>query len=729
MQSTSGKRSVRNSPLTPIADALPPPEAASRFTVQQPLSARARELPVGPEDQVGPEDELHAHRERAIFVAEINRLNGVIAQADEYLAEGDTGSTLSMAAEQISALRANSAVDVLRWQGMLQELDGRNARDATLHEHKSPPAHALARTVAAVLVEPDAKAQRRLDKKARQALKQPAGPADRVRQAEVSGKPEVTLLVNFIADHFEGRLLPLTDDAWRVIPNWVGFRNLNTNAQTLARDFSALTADERDASAVMRMLHDKRHVLRPAALPRKPEQKDPGPVPQGMASAPKAVVVHAAEVKSEKLAPAEVEQSEEHESTPLERFQRYELGKPVEANALADFIFRNTEKNASKNRSLAEIKDWPGYLQLDRHGKKLADCYGKLAQEDRAKTLVHRRVLQLLSRNDAPSKVVPHVAPAVALSIHLSLKQDEERSLQNGGVKLSQELSSHAADMTPADTVAVQRFLSASEQQKATSLPALKKLPAFHKLKPLQKRAVELRVENGMNQFLLQQVRDQMDPLLQQVPEQEQLLARLDDEFADALMKSPGAATAMKDFLRMNRAPDDAEGQLHTTLPGAAALPPDVKVLLQLADQLTAQARLCGCLLQAIKKRDALHPGERPIAVAQARPDAAPQRYLLRREVLLNNEVAREKAAYTAFSVRLQETEQPGAIAELDELVKAQPAPPELRALRYARLNGFAKLGRAAQLLGRLRDDNITARLELDHILTTSQTFLLRLLG
>jgi hypothetical protein len=224
----------------------------------------------------------------------------------------------------------------LYWQAKLNALDARIARGDAVHGRKTPLADAAAGEIVALPANPDPKAQRRLDKKARQVALKSAHrePADRVRQAEASNKPEVAALVAFIVDHFDGRLLPLTDDAWQAIGQWAGFRNLATAAQNLASDFGKLTADQRHATTIFNSVHDRRReraAAHPAARPKKGEQKEPGPVPangpgakadQRRVAQATPVVVHLPEVKTQHPEPAKPQQQ-------LKAMQPTLLGRPA----------------------------------------------------------------------------------------------------------------------------------------------------------------------------------------------------------------------------------------------------------------------------------------------------------------------------------------------------------------------------------------------------------------
>lgn len=272
---------------------------------------------------------------------------------------------------------------------------------------------------AAVAANPDFKAQRKLAKKARQELKQPGEPANCVRQAEVSRRPEVAALAHFITDHFEGRLLPLADDAWRDIANWAGLRNLSPDAQRLARDFGQLTADQRSGGAVMIMVHDeRREAARLAPQAKKPEQKDPGPARQGVAragpsgdSAAKPVVVHVPEVKPPESV---IAQPAQPDPTQLEKFQRMAQAHPNELDLLADFIASHLAINGNAGATLGEIHQWPGFGQLDRNVKRLADGYCKLTPVESDTSQLSQKVFLHFQKKTGLGKGVPAQVPAAA---------------------------------------------------------------------------------------------------------------------------------------------------------------------------------------------------------------------------------------------------------------------------------------------------------------------------
>jgi hypothetical protein len=759
MQRTSGKPGPINPHFAQVDEALPPPGAAPRCAVQKPLSPRAMDQPVGPaalEDPVGPDHELRVQQEqqeqeRAFYEKEIARLTLVVdllAQAGETGGVQPQGSGQSSSFRPVSSLRDEASERLMGWQTMLAALDARAPRDAALQEHKSQPAHVPSGALAPAAAQDDAvKAQRKLDKKARQALRQQAGPAERIQQAVADGRPEAQSLVNFIVDHFDGCPLPQTDDAWHAIPQWVGFKNnLSADAQNLARDFGGLSADDRNASTVMVMVNKKhQNAARAVAPPRKPEQKDPGPPRVGVVSArqkdvmaARPVVFHLAQTRPQKPLPVqpkppqqlqpEAQAQAQPEPTPLKKFSRQEETRAAEALVLADFIAGHFLIHTEEDRELATIQQWPGFDKLDRHVKRLADSYSNLSQVDRPKAKLFGGVMALMIEKSAAQKAVAHTVPtATELSTRLDVKQREERMLQAQQHKLSEALQRQEANLTPEAGMGVRLALIAMAKQKEKSLAAIKQLPLFRRLSPAQRKTFEMRFEHDANHAMLREARREIDELIGQLPAQEAVLHRLDKEFADALAKNPAATYAMNDFLGPRRAPDLARGERHVSMPGADALAPEVMELLQLADELTVQGRLCGQMSFEIMKRDRSIAALPQSGGGQGRPDAGLARHQQLRQRLLYDEQSRETADFIAMNLRVQERDHPDAVVALDKLLKAQPVALKPDDIRYSAMSGFAQLGEDAIRLGQMRDQNTTTKQELNQVLAHSEVVLLGL--
>ena len=739
MQGLSGKKfsfkqQAANRPGD-VGDAAPPQGAAARSAVvQTPLSPRATEQAVGPvplEDPVGPEHALQTNRERAFFEAEISRLSGLVAQVDEFLAGGETGSTLSMVSGQCSSLRDDSAGLLQRWQVMLQALDAREARDAALHEQKSPSAM------------PDPKEQRKLEKKARRALKPPLLAEHRVREAEISMRPEVTALTDFIVSHFERRLLPLTDDAWRAIANWAGFSDLPKDAQQVARDFAELTADQRNSSDTMVRVHDQRHQAPGAAARRgKAEQKDPPHMqsdasraarqrePQAVETRPVRVHLPEPAAAQEPVLPAPEQQA----LTPLQRFLKQTVARPNEAKVLAQFIASNIEKpvlkGVNKNTDVASIRHWPGFDQMDRNVKRLGETYASMSYGDRADTDFNWQIVELLRRpDDAPPLPAQLPTPAAALSARLGPAYREYQIIGSNVARLLNDSRLHDATFGPAAAAAAQKvFAGMMPADGVIPLPALKNFPRFRELPASQQKAVEMRFDLCVAQRVLEATQAELNDILRELPAQELVLADMDLAFTAQLASNRAAATALKDFLHADPVPDVARGERHTNLPGFTALPVEVRELLAQADNLMAQAHLCGRLAHIASMRDGSRPKVptlTPTPVKHAKPGAKLTRTERIRQVVLNVEVERENVGATAMAVQLQEQKHPEALAALRALQMAQPL--SASEIRYASLKGFEKMHAPTKLLGHARDASVEANRRLEHVLTTAQMVLLNL--
>jgi hypothetical protein len=263
------------------------------------------------------------------------------------------------------------------------------------------------------------KARKKLAKKARQEQKQPGEAADRVRQAEVSSRPEVAALVHFITDHFEGRLdLPQTDHTWRDIAMWVGFRDLSPHAQRLALDFGQLTVEQRNGGRVMFMVNERREAARLAPQAKKPEQKEPGPARQGVARvgqpsavAAKPVVVHVPEVKPPEPVMAQPAQTE---LTLLERFQKLAAEHPKARDELADFIASHLAIDGNAGATLGRIQQWPGFEQLGRPVVRLANIFCKMTPADSDASKLSHEIFLRFQKKTGLERSVPAQVPAAA---------------------------------------------------------------------------------------------------------------------------------------------------------------------------------------------------------------------------------------------------------------------------------------------------------------------------
>jgi hypothetical protein len=724
MHSASEIPNIKNLSLARLGDALPPPGAASRFAIQEPLSARAADQPVGPDPA---KYSAHVSDHRTVLEAEIGKLSQLVWYMDSQLeALTETGGGDLPKAAEYRVMRDDTRALIAKYQADLTALNAPTARESSAHEHKGPDQEPVACSAEDAILPSDdlmvlnaqLKEQKKIQKKAaRQALKsEPMQPADRVRKAETSNRPEVTSLVNFIVDHFEGRLLPLTDNTWRVIPQWAGFMNLHTDAQKLARDFGELTADQRNVTAIMNLVHDRRHELaaRASARPKKAEQKDPGPRRQGAGKADKPVVVpvqplvvHLPDVKPQEPV---LEQPEQQQLTPLENLLRQEAGKPKEVDLLAAFIVNNGLKNAGQVRELQTMRLWPGFEELDRNVKRLGDTFLKVPDEERAKSQIHQKILMLRAKNN--SSLVREASGELPITLTERLAQCQAlrqrlKKITEGRFDAIEQLETTTSAISMAAAQKALNTFRASPQYASMPLETLRGTPFFRKLIPVQQRFVEVHAEVAQAQLAQKANEGEMDAILQKVPAQEKLLVALCEKFTDALKMSPSATAAMKEFLRDSPFPDDANGELHASLPGAEALGPDVMALLRLADELTTHARLCGELWDEESKT----------YMAHTRPRSLPLRYVHLREMLVGGISARQKASVLALSMKLLERNQPGAIAELDGLAKVQAwASPEPSAMDYSEMEGFARLSRSAQSLGRSRDEHKSAEQRLNQM-------------
>ncbi len=592
--------------------------------------------------------------------------------------------------------------------------------------------------------EPDANAQRKRDKKARQAQrpqKPRLSPAERVRQAWESRTPEADALARFIVNHFAQRLLPLTDDAWRVISDWVGFSQLNAATQQLARDFGQLTADERNASGLMLQVQDARHALRhDVARARQPEQKSPEHKRQDQKSpehqkpgiaaggqqavAPadphvQPLVVHLPAPDLQEPAPSQIAQAAQPELTPLQKYLKQESTRPGDANALVEFVARHLAKGGAAKPGVSEIGRWPGFDQLERNVRRLGDAYCRLTPEDKAQTQLHRKLAlhPSLCKVGVPARAVVG-EPEASLASRIARKQRMAQALQNEHLNFCRAMAQIEEAMDSASIELADRGLRAVQEELKAGGGPIEKSSNYRKLSVPQRTWAAMQAKLVVHSEAVRQAFfHEVDEFLGELPAQKQEVMKRDEAFAAELMSNPSAASAMKQFLSATIPPNVAMGEVFSTLPGAKAQSPEVVRLLGLADELMVHARVLGQLLLAQKKQLFLlsqaAPAERSPNDGRA-PTPTRESELVR--FLVDDELARGTHSSAAFSMMVHEARYPlSAIA--------------LKGVGQASENSklFNKANRSEQLLWQFRDGCVDAARKMEFSFARSQGFLLRL--